>query len=146
MRVSDVLTSKGSRAVFTIPPGATVAELLDAFALHDVGALVVSEDGSALAGIVSERDVVRKLRHVETPGQETVASIMTAGADVLTCSSVDTFASLMSVMTENRVRHVPVVDDGQVTGVLSIGDAVKYRMGELQFERDQLSEYVAGAQ
>ncbi|MFY0406353.1 CBS domain-containing protein [Solicola sp. PLA-1-18] len=144
MRVSDVLTSKGSTAVYTIAPDATVAELLDTFAAHDVGALVVSEDGTSLAGVVSERDVVRKLRHVESPNEQSVASIMTAGADVYTCTSSDSFSSLMSVMTEHRVRHVPVVDDGQITGVLSIGDAVKYRMGELEFERDQLSGYVAG--
>lgn len=142
MRVSDVLWSKGSATVHTITPDATVSDLLDAFATHDVGALVVSEDGATMAGIVSERDVVRKLRDVPDARSASVASIMTT--DVLTCSPDDSFASLMATMTEHRVRHVPVVVDGRLAGVLSIGDAVKHRMEQLEFERDQLSSYVAG--
>lgn len=142
MRVSDVLSSKGSSQVHTITPDATVSELLDAFAEHDIGALVVSEDGSSMLGIVSERDVVRKLRGVDDPGSASVASIMTT--DVHVCSPDDSFGSLMAAMTEHRVRHVPVVADGGLVGVLSIGDAVKHRMDQLQFERDQLQGYVAG--
>lgn len=142
MRVSDVLSSKGSTTVHTITPEATVSDLLEAFATHDVGALVVSEDGATMVGIVSERDVVRKLRHMSDARSATVASIMTT--DVLVCSPEDSFGSLMATMTEHRVRHVPVVVDGRLAGVLSIGDAVKHRMEQLEFERDQLSSYVAG--
>ena len=142
MRVSDVLCSKGSSTVHTIGPDASVRELLDAFAVHDVGALVVSEDGRSILGIVSERDVVRKLRDVEDARSAAVSTIMTT--DVRTCSPEDSFASLMATMTEHRVRHVPVVVDGTLAGVLSIGDAVKHRMDQLSFERDQLSNYVAG--
>ncbi len=141
MRVSDVLSSKGSSTVHTIGPDASVRELLDAFAVHDVGALVVSEDGRSILGIVSERDVVRKLRDVEDARSAAVSTIMTT--DVRTCSPEDSFASLMATMTEHRVRHVPVVVDGTLAGVLSIGDAVKHRMDQLQFERDQLADYVS---
>lgn len=142
MRVSDVLSSKGSSTVHTIGSDATVADLLEAFAAHDVGALVVSEDGSTIVGIVSERDVVRKLRDVDDARAASVASIMTT--DVLVCAPEDSFASLMAMMTEHRVRHVPVVVEGSLAGVLSIGDAVKHRMEQLEFERDQLNSYVAG--
>ena len=142
MRVRDVLTAKGSSAVFTISPDATVEELLDALAEHNVGALVVSADGRSMSGIVSERDIVRKLRGVDRPRGATVAQIMTT--DVRVCSPDDSFGSLMSAMTELRVRHIPVLEDDEVVGVLSIGDAVKFRMEQLEFERDQLSNYVQG--
>jgi len=142
MRVRDVLTAKGSSAVFTISPDATVDELLDALAEHNVGALVVSADGRSMSGIVSERDIVRKLRGVDRPRGATVAQIMTT--DVRVCSPDDSFGSLMSAMTELRVRHIPVLEDDEVVGVLSIGDAVKFRMEQLEFERDQLSNYVQG--
>jgi CBS domain-containing protein len=142
MRVSDVLSSKGSGTIFTIKPEATVSELLDALAEHNVGALVVSHDGTTMLGIVSERDVVRKLRDVEEPRSVTVEQIMTS--DVQVCAPDDSFGSLMTIMTERRVRHVPVLDGEELVGVLSIGDAVKYRMDQLEFERDQLNNYVSG--
>jgi CBS domain-containing protein len=142
MRVHDVLTSKGSAEVFTIAPDATVRELLDVLADRDIGALVVSDDGAAMLGIVSERDIVRKLRDVENARDTLVADFMTT--DVRVCSSDDAFTDLMAVMTRHRVRHVPVLDDGRLVGMLSIGDAVKHRMEQLEFERDQLNSYVAG--
>jgi CBS domain-containing protein len=142
MRVHDVLASKGSTEVFTIAPTATVRELLDVLADHDIGALVVSDDGQQMLGIVSERDVVRKLRDVENARDTPVADIMTTGVRV--CSPDDGFTDLMATMTRHRVRHVPVLDDGRLVGVLSIGDAVKHRMQQLEFERDQLTSYVAG--
>ena len=141
MRVSDVLTSKGSGTVFTIGPEATMAELLDALAEHNVGALVVSDDGNTLLGIVSERDVVRKIRRFDQPNEVRVHEIMTT--DVRVCAPEDSFGTLMSIMTEHRIRHVPVLDDGTLVGVLSIGDAVKQRMDQLEFERDQLNNYVS---
>ncbi len=140
MRVKDVLTSKGSQAVHTIHPETTVSELLDRLADHDIGALVVSADGTHLAGIVSERDVVRKLRGVDDPGGTPVATIMVT--DVVTCGLDDSTDDLMALMTRRRVRHVPVLDEGELVGLLSIGDAVKHRMDTLEFERDQLSSYV----
>lgn len=142
MRVSDVLASKGSDAIFTILPEASIRELLDVLAEHNIGAMVVSDDGESMIGIVSERDVVRKLRDVDNARDVTVASIMTT--DVRVASPDDSFGSLMQVMTDHRVRHVPVLDDGRLVGVLSIGDAVKYRTDQLEFERDQLNKYVTG--
>lgn len=142
MRVRDVLTAKGSSAVHTISPDASVQDLLDLLADLNIGALVVSEDGRSMAGIVSERDIVRKLRDVEHPRHATVATIMTT--EVTVCGPDDTFGDLMSTMTERRVRHIPVIDEGEVIGVVSIGDAVKFRMDQLQFERDQLTSYVNG--
>ncbi len=144
MRVSDVLASKGSNEVFTISPDATVADLLDTLAELNVGALVVSTDGSTIAGIVSERDIVRKLRTVENARSLPVSQIMTSADDLHVCNPADSFGVLMSLMTEHRIRHVPVLEDDRVVGVLSIGDAVKYRMDQLEFERDQLNNYVAG--
>ncbi|AWB91554.1 CBS domain-containing protein [Aeromicrobium chenweiae] len=142
MRVNEVLSSKGSDAVYTIAPDATVRELMDRLAELNVGALVVSADGDQMLGIVSERDIVRKLRGAENARDMAVADIMTT--DVRTCSPDDSFGSLMAIMTEHRIRHVPVLQDGRLIGVLSIGDAVKHRMEQLEFERDQLSSYVAG--
>lgn len=142
MRVHDVLTSKGSSTVYTIRPDATISDLLDELAEHNVGALVVSSDGSTMLGIVSERDVVRMLRNVDDPRSVAVSQIMTT--DVSVCAPEDSLTSLMVTMTEQRVRHVPVLHEGQLIGVLSIGDAVKHRMEQLEFERDQLNNYVAG--
>ena len=142
MRVSDVLASKGSDAVYTITPESTVRELLDVLADLNVGALVVSDDGKKMLGIVSERDIVRKLRGKEDARDLPVSAIMTT--DVQLCAPDDSFGGLMATMTEHRVRHIPVLDDGVLVGVVSIGDAVKYRMEQLEFERDQLTNYVAG--
>lgn len=142
MLVQDVLNSKASDALFTIGPQATVNELLDAFAEHNIGAVVVSNDGMSLLGIVSERDVVRKLRTAEQPGSVTVESIMSS--QVETCSAEDPLDRLTALMTEYRVRHIPVLADGRLVGVVSIGDAVKARMDQLEFERDQLHSYVSG--
>ncbi len=142
MRVSDVLASKGSAEVYTVQPDATITELLDKMVDLNVGALVVSDNGHQLIGIVSERDVVRKLRGISDARARTVDTIMTT--DVQTCSPSDSFVELLASMTEHRVRHIPVLEDGKLVGVLSIGDAVKYRMDQLEFERDQLNNYVAG--
>lgn len=142
MLVHEILSSKGSGVVFSIRPDATVAELLDALAEHNVGALVVSSDGVRLEGIVSERDVVRKLRDVDARSQARVSDIMTT--DIHTCAPQDNLGDLMGVMTQYRVRHVPIVEQDRLVGVLSIGDAVKSRMDELEFERDQLTHYLHG--
>ena len=141
MRVSDVLTSKGSGQVYTIRPEASMNDLLDMLAEHNIGALVVSHDGTSMLGIVSERDVVRKLRDFEDSSAVRVEQIMTT--DVQVCAPDDSFETLMAIMTEHRVRHVPVLDGESIVGVLSIGDAVKQRMDQLEFERDQLTSYVS---
>lgn len=140
MRIQDVIQGKGSQAVVTIGPDATVRELVSLLAEHNVGALVVSEDGESVIGIVSERDVVRRLHDGADVLDGAVRSIMTA--DVRTCAGEDSLTDLMQTMTEHRIRHVPVVADGRLTGIISIGDVVKNRIGELEFERDQLDSYV----
>jgi CBS domain-containing protein len=144
MRISQVLASKAIKDVITVRPDATVRELLGLLADHNVGALVVSTDGAAVEGIVSERDVVRRLREEEQLLEATVATIMTT--EVQTCRHEDLVNDLMQVMTERRVRHLPVVNEGKLVGIISIGDVVKSRMSELEFERDQLDSYVHTAQ
>jgi CBS domain-containing protein len=145
MRVKEVLAGKPTHDVVTVKPDATVRELLALLAEHNIGALVVSEDGGSVDGIVSERDVVRRLHADETVLESPVSSIMSA--DVATCEGDATVNELMQVMTERRFRHIPVVgDDGRLTGIMSIGDVVKSRMSELQFERDQLDSYVHSSQ
>jgi CBS domain-containing protein len=140
MRVRDILTSKAEKNVLTITPGSSVRELLVVLSEHNIGALVVSEDGRAVVGIVSERDVVRQLSEHPDILAATVESIMTA--DVHTVPPQHRLDDLMSEMTERRVRHVPVVDDGVLVGIVSIGDVVKHKIDDLQFERDQLDHYV----
>jgi len=139
MRVADVLRSKGG-AVVTIEPDATVAELLAGLAGHNIGAMVVVGP-NGLVGIVSERDVVRQLHaHGASVLSRPVEEIMTAV--VSTCSKSDTVDSISMLMTENRVRHVPVLDDGKLIGIVSIGDVVKTRMQELESEHEQLQSYI----
>ena len=142
MRIAEILDAKASTAVVTIAPDAGVRELLALLAEHNVGAVIVSADGSTLSGIVSERDVVRHLHSDGTVVDNTVGAIMTAVVE--TCSRDTDLDELMAVMTNRRIRHVPVVDEasGAVVGVVSIGDAVKHRIGQLEFERDQLDSYV----
>ncbi len=142
MRISEVLAGKSSTDVVTVQPGATVRELLAMLAEHNIGALVVSENGTSVDGIVSERDVVRGLHSDEQVLDAAVSTIMTA--NVATCEGHDRVNDLMVVMTEGRFRHIPVVKDGELTGIVSIGDVVKHRMSELEFERDQLDHYVQG--
>jgi CBS domain-containing protein len=142
MRIRDVLASKASGDVVTIAPQATVRELVSQLATHNIGAAVVSEDGLRVLGIVSERDVVRRIADDGDALTATVADIMTT--DVHACQPSDSLNDLMVLMTLQRIRHVPVVENDVLQGLVSIGDAVKTRIGELEFERDQLNQYVAG--
>jgi CBS domain-containing protein len=140
MRITDVIRRKGAEVV-TVRPDHTVAELLALLAEHGIGALVVSADGARVDGIVSERDVVRTL-HTQGAAvlQMPVSELMTA--DVTTCGPDDNVEHLMRLMTDQRVRHIPVVIDGTLHGIVSIGDLVKHRIDELQLERDQLVGYI----
>ena len=140
MRINQVLAAKAIQEVVTVSPDATVRELLRRLGEYNVGALVVSGDGKTVEGIVSERDVVRSLVENEALLDAAVSSIMTT--DVHTCSGDHPVNDLMLVMTERRIRHVPVVDGAEMVGIISIGDVVKTRMQELEFERDQLDSYV----
>ena len=140
MRIRDVLTSKSDDAVVTIGPDATVRELLGLLAEHNVGAVVVSSDGEAVDGIVSERDIVRRLADSDAVLDGAVSAIMTS--DVQTCDPDVPVDDLRRLMTERRIRHVPVVTNGKLTGIISIGDVVKSSIGQLEFERDQLDSYL----
>ncbi|HET8559876.1 MAG TPA: CBS domain-containing protein [Marmoricola sp.] len=140
MKISDVIGRKQVREVVTIAPDATVRELLSLLAEHNIGAVVVSADGSSVEGIVSERDVVRRLDgHDEVLGSA-VRDIMTR--DVHTTAPGDPLDGVRTVMTERRFRHVPVVDGGRLVGIVSIGDVVKAHIDQVEFERDQLDSYV----
>ena len=139
MRISDILRSKGP-AVATVTETTTVAALLTELEVRNIGAMVVIGPGGVV-GIVSERDVVRKL-HEHGPELlgRSVGDIMSV--DVVTCRPEDPIDDLAALMTNNRVRHVPVLDNGQLVGIVSIGDVVKFRMEELQSERQQLHAYI----
>ena len=140
MRIGEIVRSKPSQDVVTIAPDAGVRELIAKLAEFNIGALIVSSDGTSLDGIVSERDVVRHLHSAGTVVDNVVSAIMT---DVVeTCSLDDDLDDVMQTMTERRFRHIPVVQDGALVGIISIGDVVKHKIGQLQFERDQLDGYI----
>lgn len=142
MLVSDLLEGKGS-AVAIIASDATVGAVVADLARHRVGALVVSPDGRQIEGIVSERDIVQRLSELHTELlEEPVASIMST--EVRVCAPTDDVESIMNLMTEHRIRHVPVLIDGRLSGIVSIGDVVKNRIEELQSERDHLTAYITG--
>ena len=139
MRIADVLKNKGT-AVVTIRPQATVTELLAGLAEMNIGAMVVVGD-KGLEGIVSERDVVRQLhKRGSSLLAQPVSSIMTSV--VASCTPRDTVDHLNVLMTQNRVRHIPVLDNGRLAGIVSIGDVVKTRMEELETEQQQLQAYI----
>lgn len=141
MRISDVLRGKGGEVV-TVTPETRVRGLLDLLAEHGIGAVVVSRDGSSVDGIVSERDVVRAMAERGADVlHEPVSAIHTA--EVHTCPPETRIDDLMRLMTDKRVRHVPVVRDGALAGIVSIGDVVKSRIGELESEREALNAYIS---
>ena len=141
MLVSQILDSKG-HAVATIATTAPLSDAVRALAEQRIGALVVSDDGDHILGILSERDIVRVLGESGPAALDLASSrVMT---DVVTCTTADRdLNDLMAVMTEKRIRHVPVVDeDNRLRGIVSIGDAVKSRLGELEGEREALIGYI----
>lgn len=140
MRVSDILRHKGT-SVTTIKPSATVEDVIRVLGEHRIGAVVVADGTTAVAGIVSERDIVGHLAAVGRDGLDhAVTSVMTT--DVQTCEPADTVEQIMAVMTAGRFRHLPVVVDGALTGIVSIGDAVERRVSGLEAERAQLTDYI----
>jgi CBS domain-containing protein len=140
MLVSDLLEVKGF-AVATISGEATVGAAVADLVRHRVGALVVSPDGRTIDGIVSERDIVQRLSELRTELLgERVASIMSRSVHV--CSPVDDVDRIMNLMTVQRIRHVPVVEGAFLCGIISIGDVVKSRIGELEKDRNELMEYI----
>jgi CBS domain-containing protein len=140
VQVRDLLRHKG-RGVATVSPDVTVADLLSRLAENNVGAMVVTSDAGSVRGIVSERDVVRAL-HRTGSGLLTqpVSSIMTTA--VTTTTPDDSLETLARIMTESRIRHLPVLDDGRLAGIVSIGDVVKNRIDQLESERESLIGYI----
>lgn len=143
MAVAHILKQKGS-AVFTVGPGETVKSIVDVLDQHRIGAVLVTDDKGGIAGIVSERDIVRAMARLGAAVLERKASdVMTA--KVRTCGPNDTEAELMSLMTEHRIRHLPVVANGKLAGMISIGDVVKLRMESMEREAEELKTYIASA-
>lgn len=141
MHVEGLLRRKGDE-VATVTSSATIGVVVASLAEHRVGALVVSDDGRTVAGIVSERDVVRALAEQGSALLDReVVEIMTR--EVVTCGMATTVDELSTLMTEGRMRHVPVVVDGALVGIVSIGDVVKSHIGELESETQALHEYIA---
>jgi CBS domain-containing protein len=139
MRVADILRRKGTRTA-TVQQGDSVARAVEILREKGFGALVVSSDGRKIEGIVSERDIVRALGLRPDLLDLPVSDIMTA--KVFTCTPEHKVDELMTMMTEHRFRHVPVEVDGELHGLVSIGDVVKHRVNELENETHAMQEYI----
>ena len=141
MKISDILRVKGAD-VLTTPGDATVRELIATLVENDIGALVVV-DGEEVLGIVSERDVVRRLHEWgDTLLESEVSQIMTA--EIVSCTPDDDVDRIAETMTERRVRHMPVLGEDKLVGLVSIGDVVKSRIAQLEVDRGQLEQYITG--
>ncbi|MBK7722699.1 MAG: CBS domain-containing protein [Austwickia sp.] len=140
MRIKDVMRGKSSQAIVTVKPGDTVAHLLNVLAQYNIGAVVVTEDGKKIDGIISERDVVRHMGANRELIDAAISTIMTS--DVHTCTAETEVVVLAEEMTQQRFRHVPVVEGDVLVGLVSIGDIVKHRISMLQSERDHLESYI----
>jgi CBS domain-containing protein len=141
MNVAAILKQKG-RAVTTAPPTITLLDVAQRLALRRIGAIVVVDARGEVVGIVSERDIVRALSEggpdcLEQP----VAQVMTR--QVVTCQETDTLDELMAMMTARRFRHLPVVTDGDLVGIISIGDVVKHHVAEIEMEATAMRDYIA---
>jgi len=141
MQVRHILERKG-REVVTTSPETTLEEAARLLKSHRIGALVVTDGDGRVLGIVSERDIVNALaEHGAVCGERPVSEVMTE--DLAVCTPEDTTDTLMEVMTRQRVRHLPVIEDGRLAGIVSIGDVVKSRMEEIAFEAEQMKMYIA---
>ena len=142
MKVRDILSHKG-RDVVTIRPDSSLTTVIHRLALERIGAMVVSDDGSRVLGIISERDIVRVLAERGAEALEPnlkVEEVMTR--HVTTCGLDDGVKDAMALMTQRRFRHLPVVEDGRMIGIISIGDVVKNRLEEVELEATVLREYI----
>lgn len=143
MLVSQILQSKSDDGVITVPPGATIAKAVETLSSRRIGALVVSPDGRLVAGILSERDVVRELgRRGPAFLTDPVDSIMTA--KIVFCARQDRTDDVLQKMTDGRFRHMPVMEGDQMVGLISIGDVVKARLIELSADKDALEGMIKG--
>jgi CBS domain-containing protein len=143
MHVSQILKSKAEQAVVTVAPGSSIAEAAEVLSSRRIGAVIVSPDGARVAGILSERDIVRELgRRGPSCLSDTVESIMTSR--LVTCSKDEIANDVLQKMTDGRFRHMPVMEGDRMVGLISIGDVVKARLSELAMERDALEGMVKG--
>ena len=143
MNVHTILRNKG-RSVVTIHPDATIERAIGVLRQRGIGALVVSDDGENVAGILSERDIVEALgRYGSELLAVSVAEVMTC--PVVTCEPEDSVAELMAEMTTRRIRHFPVVEGGRLIGIVSIGDLVKNRLDQIEYEALSMRSFIAGA-
>lgn len=142
MTVAHILQSKGSD-VISVLPSAAILEVADVLAANKIGAVLVIGPGDKVAGIISERDIVRALAQKgnELAGSK-ASEYMTR--ELITCAPDATIDQIMSLMTQGRVRHLPVLDKGKLCGMISIGDIVKRRIAEVEFEAEEMKRYIAG--
>ncbi|HMB77993.1 MAG TPA: CBS domain-containing protein [Kiloniellaceae bacterium] len=142
MKIQQIIDDKG-REVATIRSESSIATAASMLKLQGIGALVVSEDGSQVAGILSERDIVRALvEHGTDLLEMRVSDLMTR--NVKTCTPQSDVTAAMGEMTRSRIRHLPVVENGGLVGIISIGDVVKTRLGELETETSVLRDFIVG--
>jgi CBS domain-containing protein len=143
MLVQQILTSKTTSGVFTLSPNATLSEAATLLSEKRIGAIIVSKDGKHPAGILSERDIVRELgKRGVTCMTDTLDKVMTA--KLITCARGDSADSVMQKMTDGRFRHMPVMDETEMIGLISIGDVVKARLSQLAMEKDALEGMIRG--
>ena len=143
MLVSQILKSKPAAGVVTSPPSMLVSEAASELAAKRIGTLVISEDGKVPVGILSERDIVRELgRRGGGCLTDTVDKLMTT--KLVTCGLEDRADEVMQKMTDGRFRHMPVLTDGELAGLISLGDVVKARLQELAMEKDALEGMIMG--
>jgi CBS domain-containing protein len=143
MLVQQILSSKASDAVLTVKPGSLVRDAAKVLAENKIGSVVISATGKAAAGILSERDIVRELAN-RGPGclSEIVDDMMTS--KLVTCTRGDTADHVLQQMTNGRFRHMPVIEDGELVGLITLGDVVKARLSELAMEKDALQGMIMG--
>lgn len=143
MLVQQILTSKGDHGVITVAPGTTVQQVAELLSSKRIGAVIVSGDGKAAKGIVSERDIVRELgKRGAACLKDPVESLMTA--KIVSCTRAEGTDAVLGRMTDGRFRHMPVIEEGQMVGLISIGDVVKARLMELAAEKDALEGMIKG--
>jgi CBS domain-containing protein len=143
MNVSSILAAKG-RNVVTIEPTATLAAAAQSLSQHKIGAIVVLGPGNRITGIISERDIVRNLASGGLKAlDQPVGQAMTR--EVATCGINDSIEQLMQRMTDGKFRHLPVIEDGELAGIISIGDVVKERLGEMEHETEAMRDYIRSA-
>jgi CBS domain-containing protein len=143
MLVQQILATKSGEGVVTVAPGSSLAGAAEVLSAKRIGAIIVSEDGKHVAGILSERDIVRELgKRGVACMSDTVDAVMTS--KIVGCSKSDTADQVMQKMTDGRFRHMPVMEGDEMIGLISIGDVVKARLAELSMEKDALEGMIKG--